>query len=501
MENIKQHTFALAHYTYSVLSTLRYVNGAPVVHIYSDTDFSSPDIQGPIINFNVLDENGEIIGYSQVDKLAGLYNIHMRTGCFCNTGACQQHLGISSDDIKKNLQAGHVCGDDIDVIDGRPTGSVRISFGYMSTFEDAQAFLKFIITTRLAGCRMVRVTSSRDIISEFVASPNENVHACDNRRTNKLPRERITGDSHLSANSASEIMPVSLQPAKGHAERDMPEVLGNSIEALPRPVIVTNIYLYPIKSCAAFEVTQWPVGNQGLLYDRNWMVANQNGVCITQKQEPRLCLVQPLINLEQNIMIIKAEGMDPISVSLEEKSGKLTEICQSKICSHRVQTYDCGRRVADWFSEFLGRQCHLIRQNTDFKRNANKKDEKGEASAVAASLSLVNEAQYLLINKTSVLTLRDHVSERLGESLVLQELIHRFRANIVISTNEPFEEDLWEEITIGSLNFKTNFGIYLMNHPAKQSSLPDTLSVGSQLLAVMKDSIISSASAKEQKSG
>ncbi|KAJ6657819.1 hypothetical protein lerEdw1_001869 [Lerista edwardsae] len=53
---------------------------------------------------------------------------------------------------------------------------------------------------------------------------------------------------------------------------------------------------------------QWPIGNQGLLYDRNWMVTNHNGVCITQKQEPRLCLVQPMIDLEQNVMLIKAEG-------------------------------------------------------------------------------------------------------------------------------------------------------------------------------------------------
>lgn len=41
-------------------------------------------------------------------------------------------------------QAGHVCGDSIDLVDGYPTGSVRISFGYMSTFEDAQRFLNFI---------------------------------------------------------------------------------------------------------------------------------------------------------------------------------------------------------------------------------------------------------------------------------------------------------------------------------------------------------------------
>lgn len=66
MEKVKQHTFALAHYTYTVLSALKYANGAPVVRIYSDTDFSNPDVQGPIINFNVLDENGAVIGFSQV---------------------------------------------------------------------------------------------------------------------------------------------------------------------------------------------------------------------------------------------------------------------------------------------------------------------------------------------------------------------------------------------------------------------------------------------------
>lgn len=69
MENITQHTFTLAQYTYTALSSLRYPNGAPVVRIYSNSDFSSPEVQGPIINFNVLDDNGTIIGYSQVGFL------------------------------------------------------------------------------------------------------------------------------------------------------------------------------------------------------------------------------------------------------------------------------------------------------------------------------------------------------------------------------------------------------------------------------------------------
>ena len=41
-------------------------------------------------------------------------------------------------------QRGHVCGDDVDLIDGRPVGSIRVSFGYYSKVEDADAVLELI---------------------------------------------------------------------------------------------------------------------------------------------------------------------------------------------------------------------------------------------------------------------------------------------------------------------------------------------------------------------
>uniref|UniRef100_A0A663N044 Molybdenum cofactor sulfurase n=1 Tax=Athene cunicularia TaxID=194338 RepID=A0A663N044_ATHCN len=399
MEKIKEHTFALAHYTYTVLSTLKYANGAPVVRIYSDTDFSNPDVQGPIINFNVLDENGEVIGFSQVDKMASLYNIHVRTGCFCNTGACQLHLGISNEDIQRNLQAGHVCGDDVDLVDGRPTGSVRISFGYMSSFEDAQTFLKFIIATRL---------SMSDTEIPFQSS------------VTKLTTESVP-DDHPSFNNADKLSPIPHISDR--------ELRNNSSTAVPtcrrggKPITVTNIYVYPIKSCSAFEVSEWPVGNQGLLYDRNWMVVNQNGVCITQKQEPRLLSFFPLHRL-----------------------------CQTS--RYLVKTHDCGDGIADWFSLFLGHPCRLIRQSSDMKNRSHRKTTKGLSSATNISLSLVNEAQYLLINVASILQLKEHVSARLEEPLEIEELIRRFRANIVISAPESFEEEEWAEISIGALRFQ-----------------------------------------------
>ena len=42
-----------------------------------------------------------------------------------------------------------MCGDAMDIVDGHPTGSVRISFGYMSTMEDARRFIDFITNTFL----------------------------------------------------------------------------------------------------------------------------------------------------------------------------------------------------------------------------------------------------------------------------------------------------------------------------------------------------------------
>lgn len=80
----------------------------------------------------------------EVEKLAGLWNIRLRTGCFCNPGACAWHMGLTSEQMRTNYEAGHVCWDDHDLVEGRPTGAVRISFGYMSSFEDAAAFLAFI---------------------------------------------------------------------------------------------------------------------------------------------------------------------------------------------------------------------------------------------------------------------------------------------------------------------------------------------------------------------
>ncbi|KAM9308264.1 molybdenum cofactor sulfurase [Gastrophryne carolinensis] len=508
MEKIRNHTHALAHYTYSVLSALRYANGKPVVQVYTDTELRTYDVQGPIINFNVLDENGGIIGYSQVDKMASLYNIHFRTGCFCNVGACQRMLGISDDEIKSNLQAGHICGDNMDMINGKPTGSIRISFGFMSTFEDTQVFLQFIIDTFL---KRPPYFTKQPFDVEIFSSIN----------LSQMMQEKQTIIS-------DEKLTDSITPTKGCTFINEGTVAcackaKEMVKKNGKPITLRHIYIYPIKSCAAFQASQWPVGQQGLLFDRNWMIVNENGVCLSQKQEPKMCLIYPSIDLSQNVMKIQANGMMPIEIPLKNESKIAIQLCQSKVCGDRVHTYDCGEEIATWLSRFLGRRCRLIRQSSSFKRysGANKKELVG---ATLPSLSLVNEAQYLLVNTASIRHLNQQIPlsdvTDYTEASHLNKMIQQFRANLVIDGNIPFEEEEWAEFFIGSLHFqisgkcsrcqiicidqttgekkreilqtlssfrkgKTTFGVYLLNSPC--SSYTCLLTVGSEVSFTLKE--------------
>ncbi|KAI1902016.1 hypothetical protein AGOR_G00040370 [Albula goreensis] len=437
MERIQLHTFGLARYTYKLLSSLRHSNGKPVAQIYCVTDYEDPSMQGAILNFNLLDSKRNFVGYSQVDKMASLFNIQLRTGCFCNTGACQLYLGITNQEMKSNLQAGHTCGDSMDLIDGRPTGSVRISFGYMSTFSDCQSFLKFIVQCFVHGPVKVAEESLKSLRPAAIPyTPDSQLQGsqCDS--------DRERNEWNLSAAKITSLGGEAATP-------------GRKSTGVPGTLI--NLFLYPIKSCAAFEVNEWPLGPLGLLYDRKWMVVNLNGVGVSQKQEPRLCLICPQIHLAKKELSVHATGMDPIFLPLEDSTENhlAGPVIQSKVCGDRVKTVDCGDRVAAWLSEFLGKPYRLIRQRADFTRDRSRGKGKGESTV---SLSLVNEAQYLMINRASIEALQEHIIRRNNSNnhqhFDVQQLIDRFRANLVVWGKEPFEEDDWTGVKIGNTIFK-----------------------------------------------
>uniref|UniRef100_A0A8C6UV16 Molybdenum cofactor sulfurase n=1 Tax=Neogobius melanostomus TaxID=47308 RepID=A0A8C6UV16_9GOBI len=454
MRSVQEHTFALARYTYLVLSSLRHGSGRSLAQVYAHGHFESASSQGPILTFNLLDAQGGFIGYSQVDRMASLYNIHLRTGCFCNTGACQAFLGISSEQMKSNLQAGHVCGDAVDLVEGRPTGAVRVSFGYMSTFDDCQNLLKFVVECFCSGA--VSVDGGRiQAALRHATSPSTSTDTSTDTSTSPRgpstdeDRDELQRESQSHRDEGEELQ----RESQSHRDKgEEPQSQRGGAYTL------SKIYIYPVKSCGAFEVERWPLGPRGLLYDRGWMVVNGNGVCLSQKREARLCLIKPRVELSNNRLQLLAPEMESVSVPLETEAQ--SQICLSKVCGDRVETLDCGDGVADWLSRFLGQTSRLIRLSPDFTRGARKRTGRAAASEVSASLSLVNEAQYLMINVSSVERIQRLVQRReqaLSEGssvLDVQNIISRFRANLVLSGGGgAFEEDEWTHVSIGDARF------------------------------------------------
>ncbi|XP_046392268.1 molybdenum cofactor sulfurase isoform X2 [Ischnura elegans] len=394
MSNVTIHTFNLAKYFYESLISMRHSNGKPVAKIYCDTKYDNMLTQGNIVNFNILRANGNYVGYGVVLQMANLNKIHLRTGCFCNSGACQRHLGLCDEDILKNFEAGHICGDTMDLINGKPTGSVRISFGYMSTKEDADALLNMIKEHFLEN----RV--------EFKHFKEEEVSLDSTKGyKNKLREENSWTESNTNCTKHE----------LSNLEKKIPENLTIN------KVSLSHIFLYPVKSCGAFQVERWPVGVNGLLYDRQWMIVTSNGVCVTQKIAPSICMIQPKIDLEGELLLLNYPGMQQIALPLHiDNIASIPDssLCISKVCGKKVQVVDCGDNVAEWLTSAiqipsLGK-LRLQAQNCDSAEFATRKLKN---SNLGQTRSLSNQAQFLLINYASVQWLMGKIDQGIEDSL------------------------------------------------------------------------------------
>ncbi|KAL0129432.1 hypothetical protein PUN28_001598 [Cardiocondyla obscurior] len=440
MDQISKHVFSLAKTLHHSLLTLHHCNGKPVVKFYSDSDYEDRNLQGGIVTFNLIRSSGEYVGYMEVVNMAALFKIHLRTGCFCNPGACQRHLSLSTNEIFQNYEEGYTCGGTTDLINGKPTGAVRISFGYMSAIKDVRTVL-LMITKCFIDKPCIRKfpqwweNRKMEIDKNYRHFYNSNI--LDYSTSRIINNEKNTSDN----------LQNDFSNKNGHLDHiNLKDI--NKIETQMSKCTLQRLFIYPIKSCGAYEIKDsWNLTSKGLEYDREWMIIASSGICLTQKHYTNLCLLKPIIFREQNIMKLTYPGMPAIEIPLEYTYTNSAEqpICQSRVCENRVQGIDSGSEVAEWLSLALGKpNLRLIRQS-------HKRQKKGLDKT---ELSFSSQAQYLVINEASVSWLVDKVSDDLN--FEKDTVVHRFRGNIITKGCEAFDEMQWKYVRIGNNNFKVN---------------------------------------------
>ena len=126
--------------------------------------------------------------------------------------------------------------------------------------------------------------------------------------------------------------------------------------------VISALYVYPIKSCAGVQVHEAIMLNTGLEFDRAWMVVDAYGEFLTQRELPRMALIQP--QLKQYEMVLCAPGMSALHIKLNAFEAPV----RVYVWNDAVDAFDMGETAAQWFSDFLGTKARLVRFDPDHKR-------------------------------------------------------------------------------------------------------------------------------------
>ncbi|KAG5006079.1 hypothetical protein JHK85_024621 [Glycine max] len=146
---------------------------------------------------------------------------------------------------------------------------------------------------------------------------------------------------------------------------------GSSTPATPSAK-VSAIFIYPIKSCRAISVSRAPLTPTGFRWDRQWMVVNSQGRMYTQRVEPRLALVEVELPSEaflenweptqDSYMVVNAPGMQPLKICLSQQGKEVANAVS--VWEWTGSALDEGAEASQWFSDYLGKPCQLVRFNS-----------------------------------------------------------------------------------------------------------------------------------------
>jgi uncharacterized protein len=204
---------------------------------------------------------------------------------------------------------------------------------------------------------------------------------------------------------------------------------------------IARLFVYPVKSCAGIEVQEARLTETGLAWDRAWMVVDAQGHFVTQRELPRMALIEP--SLMATELELYAPDMPVLAVQFDAE-GPLVTV---QVWDDHVPAHDMGDQVAEWFTRFLGEGLEsatyrLVRFDPAHRRVASLKWTKGVPALNQFSdgfpLLVISEASLAGLNQRLLAGGHDAVS------------MARFRPNLVLTGLEAHDEDRLLQIRIGA---------------------------------------------------
>ncbi|MES2048149.1 MAG: MOSC N-terminal beta barrel domain-containing protein [Pseudomonadota bacterium] len=204
---------------------------------------------------------------------------------------------------------------------------------------------------------------------------------------------------------------------------------------------ITALTLYPIKSCAGIALQSAMLTETGLsfatVHDREWMVVDSAGQCLTQREYPKMALIKP--SIVDGKLLLQTTGATPLEIPPAPAETTHVKTMQVQVWDDSLLACDEGENAATWFSSVLGIACRLVRFHPAASRVANNQWTSGKNVPTHFS----DAYPLLLISEASLADL----NQKLTAKGLVSVPMNRFRPNIVVDGIEAFEEDYADAFT------------------------------------------------------
>ncbi len=195
---------------------------------------------------------------------------------------------------------------------------------------------------------------------------------------------------------------------------------------------VESITIYPVKSCRGVSLDSAEIVTRGLMDDRRFMLVDESGRFITQREEHSLTRID--VSLSQRGFRLQAPGQVELEIpkSLQRGDSIEVEVWRSRV---NALVEPEGSR---WFGSYLGRDVRLVHFPDRTQRIVEDEDD--------SFVAFQDAYPFLVISRSSL----EDLNRRLPRALEME----RFRPNLVLTGVPPYAEDSLQRFQIGSVRFR-----------------------------------------------
>lgn len=201
---------------------------------------------------------------------------------------------------------------------------------------------------------------------------------------------------------------------------------------------LSELWIYPIKSLGGISLTQAQVTDRGLGHDRRWLLVDESGMFLSQREHPMLALFQP--SFDGNVMVVSFQKT-ATSVEIPLRYADHQSLFTVTVWEDSVQAFEVDPAVSTWFSQLLGFSARLVYMPDQSHRKVESK----YAISPNDITSFSDAYPFLIIGQSSL----DDLNNRIKKPISM----NRFRPNFVFTGGEPYEEETWSEFKIGAVTF------------------------------------------------